>query len=150
MKFYVPYDDDENAILARMYEDGEALHAIADALGRTRHSVESRIYKLGLKRKRAKLAVRAGYRWTDAEVEVLKTNAAAPIWKLLELLPGRSRGAIYEQLAKLGGSVEREHSRPLNIPFTTASGARAIRTERHGVVPYVPSIHDRLVARHNG
>lgn len=145
MKFGKSFPPDEDARITAMYMDGEPLQSIADATGRTYHGIESRVRKLGLRRNRPpNSAPRAGMWWTDEERRVLRENSAAPMAHLLELLPGRTRGSIYEQLSRLGGNEEREFSRPLHTPFETSSGARAIRTKR-GVIPYVPTIHDHLI-----
>jgi hypothetical protein len=139
---YTPEDDER---ITRLYLGGDTIFAIAELVGRTRYSVEGRLRLLGVTRPRLnKPAARSGCRWSDEETAILRANSSASIHRLLELLPGRSRGAIYEQLARLGGNVERDYCRPLHMPFETSSGVRAIRT-RHGVIPYVPTIHDHLV-----
>jgi hypothetical protein len=145
MRHLKPYTPEDDARITALYMAGEQLHVIADAVGRTRYSVESRVHKLNIRRNRIKIeAGRTGCRWTREEIETLRANSAKPIDVIMSLVPGRTKGAIYAQLQELGGDVEREYSRPLNTPFVTASGVKAIRLAT-GTVPYVPSIHDELV-----
>ncbi len=145
MRHLTRFTPEDDARIIALYMAGEQLHTIADALGRTRYSVESRVHKLNIRRDRIKVeGGRTGCRWTKEEMDALRANAAKPIDIIMSMVPGRSKGAIYAQLQELGGDVEREYSRPLNVPFVTASGVRAIRLAT-GTVPYVPSIHDELV-----
>jgi hypothetical protein len=140
----VPYSAEEDAKLTEMYITGARPTHIAEVLGRTRGSVNSRVVKLKLKSKRKLGTDRSGFRWGDDEIDVLRKNRDAPVDVLMTLLPGRGPYGINKMLAQIGAErPPASTGRPIGVPFQTPSGVWAIRLAS-GVVPYVPTIHAHL------
>ena len=155
-----PWSAEDDATLLRMWHGRSPIAEIAAHFGRTTQGVESRVRKLVYivmtpEERAAFIAARGrgGYRWTEAELEILRANSNLPVKQIAALLPGRSAAAISHHLHKISGRnaagskvVARVdgadvYERPLDEPFVTRSGIPAIRCSKYGLVPYVPSLY---------
>lgn len=152
----------EDAVLVRLHKTGLGYSEISRQLsGRTPKAVRMR---LALLRERAERPTEPTEPWTDEEVARLLQLRGERVCDILQMFPGRSILAIRCKRNQLGIYTRKltrnqpppppraarpvvitveELERPLGVPFTTASGLRAIRLAS-GTVPYVPSLYGHL------
>lgn len=146
-----PWSLDEDNRLVKMRAYGSSYEKIADALGRNPNAVRLRWRILAEER-----GLTATPRWrpySDEEDDIIRANWRVGVEGLLPLLPGRTINSIRhrywtliprrDRLSRLDKVfVAPDRGTPLDTPFTTSSGIRAIRLSRDGVsVPYIPSLH---------
>jgi hypothetical protein len=152
----VPWTPEQDAVLLDMWRARTPTLQVAEHFGRTTTACESRVRRLVYidmtpEERHAAIAARGrqGYRWSREELDTLRANIALPCREIAKLIPGRSPEAIGHYIEKITGcsssyarSVARgAEERPLDVPFTTSSGVRAIRCSKYGLVPYVPSLY---------
>jgi hypothetical protein len=104
---------------------------------RSRGAIEHRIWEATRDDKKG------GSRWSAEEVRTLEANASRTLPEIAALLPGRSTGAVFSMLGKLGiynRHIPASEEMPDGTVFETSAGIRAIR--RKGIsVPYIPSLY---------
>ena len=141
---FTPEDDDT---IRRMCAAGIDDTVIGEALGRTRYAIESRRYRIKVKR-----PANRGAKVEGAEEAEIKRLAEAGLTVTeIGLAVNRTRAAVRRALMRVNLTAHTEpdkqtvtwiehEERPLGVPFETSSGLVAIRLAS-GVVPFVPSLY---------
>lgn len=97
-----PWEPDEDELLRRVYAQGTSRVVLASKLGRTNCSVNWRAEHLGLRGTHAKKDGWRGAIWTDADIELLRTEFGKTPSKDLAKKLGRTPGAMFSRAHFLG------------------------------------------------